>query len=75
MDIWLQNLLLKMALLLQGWSQIFHYELSVNVCKKIRTLSTFTYSDPSWLQKAEGSSCHSGRDFPVLLETHLSEPV
>lgn len=43
--------------------------------KKIRTLSTFTYSDPSWLQKAEESSCHSGRGFPVLPETHLSEPV
>lgn len=64
-----------MALLLYVWSQIFIYKLSVSVCKKIRTLSTFTYSDPSWLQKAEESSCHSGRDFLALLGTHQSEPV
>lgn len=44
-------------------------------CKKIRTLSTFTYSDPSWLQRAEESSCRSGRGFPALLGTHRSEPV
>lgn len=64
-----------MALLLYVWSQIFIYKLSVSVYKKIRTLSTFTYSDPSWLQKAEESSCHSGRDFLALLGTHQSEPV
>lgn len=75
MDSLLQSVSMKMALLLQVWPQIFHYKLSVSVHKKIKTLSTFTYSDPSWLQKAEESSCHSGHDFPVLPETHLSEPV
>lgn len=37
---------------------------------QVKTLSTFTYSGPNWLQRAEESSCRSGHGFPALQEIH-----